>query len=412
MKRSNYFLHISALLLVFSLSVLTACATAQTGDTNGGVVGAARQLAANLNAMNQGSARANGDTVTLINWIGLGRDNKNKNITVPAGVTLDMTAYTGDKGPNAQIALSSGATLTVNGTVNTRAWGIGVEGDASAATINGSGTINLLSKGELLYGIDNGRKLTLDGVKLVGLADNSHSLVQVNEGGEFVMQNGAITGNTRTGGERAESGGIRVWKGTFIMSGGEISSNIAQGSKQGRGGGVYVDGGKFIMSGGEISGNSAIGEGGEGRAGGVYVSEGTFTMSDGAISGNTAKGGDGTMGGGVWTWRVTFTMTGGTISGNTAQGIGNRLSGGGVKLEDSAFTMSGGRIQGSTDSDGFSANTTSDGNRWGSALFSEGNQYEGAGARWGTGGTYTKGGIPQTGGSNIGNTNDTLIAIP
>jgi hypothetical protein len=32
--------------------------------------------------------------------------------------------------------------------------------------------------------------------------------------------------------------------------------------------------------------------------------------------------------------------------------------------------------------------------------------------KWGTGGTYTKGGVAQTGGSDIGRTNDTLIAIP
>jgi hypothetical protein len=33
-------------------------------------------------------------------------------------------------------------------------------------------------------------------------------------------------------------------------------------------------------------------------------------------------------------------------------------------------------------------------------------------AKWGMGGTYTKGGVSQTGGSNIASTDDTLIAIP
>jgi hypothetical protein len=32
-------------------------------------------------------------------------------------------------------------------------------------------------------------------------------------------------------------------------------------------------------------------------------------------------------------------------------------------------------------------------------------------AKWGTGGTYTKGGVSQTGGNDIGSTGDTLIAI-
>jgi len=33
-------------------------------------------------------------------------------------------------------------------------------------------------------------------------------------------------------------------------------------------------------------------------------------------------------------------------------------------------------------------------------------------AYWGTGGTYTRGGVNQSGGGNIASTNDTLIAIP
>jgi hypothetical protein len=32
--------------------------------------------------------------------------------------------------------------------------------------------------------------------------------------------------------------------------------------------------------------------------------------------------------------------------------------------------------------------------------------------KWGTGGTYTKGGVSQRGGSDIGSTDDTLIAVP
>jgi hypothetical protein len=69
------------------------------------------------------------------------------------------------------------------------------------------------------------------------------------------------------------------------------------------------------------------------------------------------------------------------------------------------FTMKGGRIQGSTASDGFAANIVT-GNS-GAALM-----VGSTAAKWGTGGTYTKGGVSQTGGNDIGNTGGTLIAVP
>ena len=60
-------------------------ASAQTGSTNSGIATAA-QLAAALNAMNEGSARASGNTVTLTRNVGV-----QGNLTVPAGVTLELT---------------------------------------------------------------------------------------------------------------------------------------------------------------------------------------------------------------------------------------------------------------------------------------------------------------------------------
>jgi hypothetical protein len=73
--------------------------------------------------------------------------------------------------------------------------------------------------------------------------------------------------------------------------------------------------------------------------------------------------------------------------------------------------MKGGRIQGNTDSDGFTKNIATG---EGDAVLSAGS------TKWGMGGTYTRGGISQTGGSDIvapikdgqGNTDDTLIAVP
>jgi hypothetical protein len=91
-------------------------------------------------------------------------------------------------------------------------------------------------------------------------------------------------------------------------------------------------------------------------------------------------------------------MEGGAISGNIAATYG-----GGASVEG-AFTLKGGRIQGITDSDGFTKNIANDGKS--AALRALGT------AEWGTGGTYTKGGVSQTSGSDIGDTDDTLLATP
>ncbi|MDR2631550.1 MAG: hypothetical protein LBC60_11565, partial [Spirochaetaceae bacterium] len=65
------------------------------------------------------------------------------------------------------------------------------------------------------------------------------------------------------------------------------------------------------------------------------------------------------------------------------------------------FTMKGGRIQGGADSDGFAKNSGHD-----AAVGVPRSDM----AKWGAGGAYTKGGVSQSGGGNIGSTSDTLIA--
>jgi hypothetical protein len=102
-------------------------------------------------------------------------------------------------------------------------------------------------------------------------------------------------------------------------------------------------------------------------------------------------------------------MKGGEISGNSAKGISNKARGGGVNVAGNVtFTMEGGRIQGNTDSDSFTQNTVTTGGQ-GAALFVDSSSVT---AKWGTGGTYTNGGASQTGGNDIGTSDDTLIAIP
>jgi hypothetical protein len=282
--------------------------------------------------------------------------------------------------------------------------------------------------------------------------------VQVREGGTFIMKSGAITGNTSLGEDWVSGGGVRVWKGTFTMEGGTISGNSAASSKEGgSGGGVYIaEGSVFTMTGGSISGNSADGRGASG--GGVSVEKGSvFTMENGEISGNSATGKKYGFGGGVFVNGdenndSTFIMSGGIISGNNVSG--SFAHGGGVKVSPrSIFTMEGGEISGnnasndSRDAGGGGVYVESDsrggvgvftmlgGTVYGSASAANaggkanetrddsGAPITGRGAaimngnlpvvaKWGTGGTYTKGGVPQSGGSDIGRSDETLIAIP
>ncbi|MDR1636783.1 MAG: hypothetical protein LBR93_05540, partial [Treponema sp.] len=92
--------------------------------------------------------------------------------------------------------------------------------------------------------------------------------------------------------------------------------------------------------------------------------------------------------------------------GNTAEDFG------GVGIVNGTFTLKGGRIQGNADSDGFAKNI----GKYSATLRVMNNST----AKWDTGGAYTKGGVSQTGGTDIvqldadgfGGTDDTLIAVP
>jgi hypothetical protein len=337
-EKCNRLLAVMAAFIAVIFSALAGCATGKApvespGPVTGGAetgaaiadATAAEKLAADLNVAKPGS------TVTLTDQAEI-----ETALTVPEGVTLDLTAE------GAVLELRDGAVLTVNGTVNAKAEGIKIDSAAAnPAAINGNGTIYLKSKGRLLN-IGGDKGLTLDGVTLVGLPDNDKSVVDTRNGGVFVLKGGVITGNSRT--DPGSSGGA------------------------GMGGGVRVEG------------------------------SGTFTMEDGMITGNSAiRRGGGVLNGG------TFTMKGGVIFGNSAD-----IGGGVSNVDDSnVFIMEGGRIQGNTDSDGFTKNT---------ATTRGASMQAWPMAKWPTGGTYTKGGVSQTGGSDIvtGNdwTNETLIAVP
>jgi len=205
-------------------------------------------------------------------------------------------------------------------------------------------TITLSSNGSM-FTVGSGVTLTLEeNIKLVGRSANTASIVQVNLGGTFIMNGGAISGNTT---DSSNYGGGVYNNGTFIMNNGTINGNTAK-----VGGGVNVNG-TFIMNGGIISGNTTSDSGG-----GVCVN-GTFIMNGGIITGNTVSiSGSGSYGGGVYVRGGSFTMHSGTISGNTTTTSSGRSSGGGVYVDSgTTFTMNGGYINGNTVSGGISNNT-------------------------------------------------------
>jgi hypothetical protein len=91
-----------------------------------------------------------------------------------------------------------------------------------------------------------------DGVILAGLRKDSKPLVGVEEGGVFVMNGGAISGNASDG----SGGGVFIGKGVFTMNGGVIGGNKAADY----GGGVFGESGSVFIkpgSGGVIYGADA-----------------------------------------------------------------------------------------------------------------------------------------------------------
>jgi hypothetical protein len=264
-----------------------------------------------------------------LNWVEANaQEGGDYAFTIPAdeSIELNTLSYSGN---NVRITLSGGS---------------------------GPKTVSLLTTGSL-FAIGSNVTLTLGGkVTLQGRTDNSAPLVQVNSGGNLVMEKDSkITGNTNNGSGDGGGGGVYVDGGNFTMNDGEISGNTS-----GYGGGVYVNDGMFTMNGGTISGNTANTRGGgvyvngggnftmnggeisgntSGDGGGVYLIGGTFTMNDGNIRNNTVLGSGTGDGGGVHIYGGTFTMTGGTISENKAS-----VRGGGVALESGTFTKTGNSI--------------------------------------------------------------------
>jgi len=228
----------------------------------------------------------------------------------PVEITIIKDIVTGSSGEPANYTITAGKTLTIKGDIATRKITRGTQ-DSNAS--NG------------LFIVESGVQLVFEDIVIDGnkgtLTGNKASLVRVNAGGSFTMNDKAVLQNNSA----ENGGGVYVVGtssaiGTFTMNTG---STIMNNTATQNGGGVYLKEGSvvgtFTMNGGEISSNTATSNGG-----GVYFDFETFTMNNGNISGNTANGTGTTNGGGgvfVNSGR-TFSMYGGEISGNKTASVG------------------------------------------------------------------------------------------
>ena len=193
----------------------------------------------------------------------------------------------------------------------------------------------------------------MNGGTIVGTAENTANYgggVFVS-GGEFIMNDGSISGNTVT----QSGGGVFVNAGNFTMKGGTIGGTTANTATQ-NGGGVFVQAGTFNMTGtAVIQGNEATGGSSHACGGGVYVNGGEFTMTGTTIiQDNKANSTNGhACGGGVYvngTGKFDMGDTA-TIQGNNASttATNSAAGGGGVYVNGGTFTMTGtAKIQGNT----------------------------------------------------------------
>ncbi|MBQ6346128.1 MAG: InlB B-repeat-containing protein, partial [Clostridia bacterium] len=176
---------------------------------------------------------------------------------------------------------------------------------------------NTAAEGAKVFAVAMGGNLTLKDTGAGGKVTGGYPLngagggVTVDDGGEFTLEGGSITGN------RAQlGGGVYVQsEGAFTMKSGSIDHNTAlvQNEQFGNGGGVYNDG-DFIMENGRIEDNVAVGCGGGVYNGGGIYDKGKFIMSGGHVSRNKAKG----DGGGVYNNIDTeFILRAGYIDNNT-----------------------------------------------------------------------------------------------
>ena len=260
-------------------------------------------------------------------------------LTVNSSATLQNSETTGNGGA---IYLSTGASLTMNGTIINcaAAAGGGVYADAGFTTIASTGTISgceatdgnggaiyastgtsvNLNAGTSLTGnmaaSDGGAVYSEANVVLrgtVGGTGTNEGNTAAGSGGGIAMGSGTVftmyAGSSISGNQAVDGGGLAT-QSTARIAGGNLAANSAsemggavfatenavvtvsgtsaftENTAGSQGGAVY-DGGSLAMTGGSMTANSADASGGA-----VYVADGkTFTMSNGSIRENKSAAG-------------------------------------------------------------------------------------------------------------------------
>ena len=141
-----------------------------------------------------------------------------------------------------------------------------------------------------------------------------------NNGAEFTMINGEISGN------KSKTGAIYQAGGTMTLAGGTITNNTGTGD----GGGVYQNGGTSLVRGVTITGNTAQ------NGAGWFMNGGTCLMRAGTITGNKAT----KRGGAVYQNGGSMTVNGASITANNAP------EGGGLCHNNGNFNFQGGALYG------------------------------------------------------------------
>jgi hypothetical protein len=254
---------------------------------------------------------------------GVAVGNRGSSFTLDGGEVRENNSATDGGGI---LAISEGAVKIAAGAVsgNTAAsqgGGLSVYAGATASVEGGEISGNKASDGGALHitGV-----AAMQGGKLRNnqAADNGGGVYLAGKG-SFTLKGGEILENQAP----SSGGGVAVYEGDFIMQDGSISGNAAT-SDTGAGGGVFVIWGVFEFSGGKISGNIANNSGG-----GVNANHGSvFVMSGGEIAGNrSVYGGAGVA---VLGEGNSFKKTGGIIYGlDAAEELRNLNTEGGNSVD-------------------------------------------------------------------------------
>lgn len=260
---------------------------------------------ANTTSLNEAIAAANGNT------------NTEHIIRLQDNITMASNAFT--------ISNTAGVTVTSN---------LAISGSPFTLTQTATSTSTSVVTAQPHRHFSVSGKLIIKDIILSGIGSGSayNGGVLVLSGGSLTMNDGALIQRCNN----SAGGGVYVYFADYVMNGGAVSGNSAT-----NGGGVFTNQGRFTMSGNAaVTGNTATKD-----AGGIYNSNSVFVMDSGTISGNTAAA----TGGGMRNNGATavFDMSGGEISGNRSVGD----AGGGVmNMSGAKFTLSGGKISGNTSS--------------------------------------------------------------